>query len=1105
MMEAGRASRTPERNLLHGHVLYDIFGDNTKGYDIFERFFIALRYALNKMHAQSQLITDYLHNVLMWETKSNFRLSLSVVILTIILHIAEATLLHPVSVYFPTSEICTLFFIILCLYLFTFRQLQYGTYRFLSWGLCIFMFALSCWSRCVLIRRDSRRYTNSFAIIVCSVILLPVSKPVALIISVMNFCMQILIQCHRTRDLDVSRYSTNYYSNMSWIYFDNFRRYNVLSESDFKPVAEFIAGAILQFLGFLLGIYVDCWNGIRRQIVFYRLSKNVRIRNAAQAALVDKVRWIEAIMPAQVTADFYQIQKRNEEAGKTMWVYNRVFDPVSILFADIVGFTKMSSNKSAIQLVTLLNDLFSRFDELCQLTRCEKIGTLGDCYYCVSGCPEPRVDHAQCCVEMGLGMCRIIKVFNCDHQETVNMRVGVHTGRVNAAIIGAQRFRYDVYSYDVIVANLMESSGQPGRVHISESTYNLVKSVYNVAPGEDMLIKREERSGIAGLALTTKTMKTYFVDPRSSILRRRHERFRAHVQLRAVDTDLLSEPVQIVADTKRETISARRTPSYARFSRGQMSLTGAQHTSIFCQREMARLEQDIELIQNLQTDSERQINLFRSPPLNPLMLNFLHHETEWHYRTHTVHHKVPTYIESLKVAILSDSLALTSVHIVITCICVLAHKLTPDWNGIYAMYYLAVLMFALVLLCLLLFSSTMYADQCQSPQLKQIYLCVAHNYGREVLIALLSTAPTISFLIFRQAIVTEHCISDYIGLFENLCWLCVLIHGLPQSSATWCRLICCVTCSVCIHKSYRPTRAQVRFCAWADDFVFGLSVRGLRHMHVLDFLFCIALVSIIARESERNCRLCFYVTRESEIASDLSDITVQEAQQLLFNIIPKYVYDELQTNGRENFSGSAFSYATLVPNAGVMFACVANFFSNYYREDYKGGEGALILLNSIMCTFDELLNRPEMKDVEKIKTINDCYMAAAGLNSAAVGRNPNKREHLILLMEYCHLVKEALDQFNALYIIGTDNFTVKIGYNFGPVTAGIIGTTKPLYDIWGDTVNVASRMYSTGLPGEIQVAEHVVPVLSDFFLFEFRGNVFVKGKGDMRTYVCRRK
>ena len=77
---------------------------------------------------------------------------------------------------------------------------------------------------------------------------------------------------------------------------------------------------------------------------------------------------------------------------------------MSILFADIVGFTRMSSNKTASELVAVLNDLFERFDHLCTKNGCEKISTLGDCYYCVSGCPTKRDDHAHCCVQMGLGM-----------------------------------------------------------------------------------------------------------------------------------------------------------------------------------------------------------------------------------------------------------------------------------------------------------------------------------------------------------------------------------------------------------------------------------------------------------------------------------------------------------------------------------------------------------------------------------------------------------------------------------------------------------------------------------------------------------------------------
>lgn len=158
-------------------------------------------------------------------------------------------------------------------------------------------------------------------------------------------------------------------------------------------------------------------------------------------------------------------------------------EPVSILFADIVGFTKMSANKSAPALVGLLNDLFGRFDYLCNLARCEKISTLGDCYYCVAGCPEPLEEHAYCCIEMGLGMIQAIEQFCQETSETVDMRVGVHTGTVLCGILGMKLFKFDVWSNDVNLANLMEQLGVAGKVHLSEATAGFLDDRYEIEDG----------------------------------------------------------------------------------------------------------------------------------------------------------------------------------------------------------------------------------------------------------------------------------------------------------------------------------------------------------------------------------------------------------------------------------------------------------------------------------------------------------------------------------------------------------------------------------------------------------------------------------------------
>lgn len=185
------------------------------------------------------------------------------------------------------------------------------------------------------------------------------------------------------------------------------------------------------------------------------------------------------------------MEPRNSNGGADSHDIQTLFRPfnmnrvenVSILFADIVGFTKMSSSKSAEELVEILNNLFQRFDLLCKFHNCEKISTLGDCYYCVSGCPEPRPDHAQCTVEMGLSMIEAIKQ---EKNEGVNIRVGVHTGTVLCGIVGTRRFKFDVWSNDVTLANRMESTGKPGFVHISENTCKFLPDSYFLEEGEQI-------------------------------------------------------------------------------------------------------------------------------------------------------------------------------------------------------------------------------------------------------------------------------------------------------------------------------------------------------------------------------------------------------------------------------------------------------------------------------------------------------------------------------------------------------------------------------------------------------------------------------------------
>lgn len=177
---------------------------------------------------------------------------------------------------------------------------------------------------------------------------------------------------------------------------------------------------LMQICIHLIGIHILIMTLVRMRGTFMKVGQSLLVRRQLEMEKQLKEKMIHSVMPPKVSDWLLEESEREREREDSLKKgsipsnntdirslfrpFNMLsMDDVSILFADIVGFTKMSSNKTAEELVGILNDLFERFDELCEQNGCEKISTLGDCYYCVSGCPEPRSDHAKCCIEMGLG------------------------------------------------------------------------------------------------------------------------------------------------------------------------------------------------------------------------------------------------------------------------------------------------------------------------------------------------------------------------------------------------------------------------------------------------------------------------------------------------------------------------------------------------------------------------------------------------------------------------------------------------------------------------------------------------------------------------------
>ncbi len=143
---------------------------------------------------------------------------------------------------------------------------------------------------------------------------------------------------------------------------------------------------------------------------------------------------------------------------------------VSVLFADLVGFTSLASVVPANELLPMLDGIFSAFDELADQHGLEKIKTIGDASMVVAGVPEPVTDHAQVLAAMGLDMVKAIETESQRRGVQLQVRVGIHSGPVVAGVIGTRKFSYDLWGDTVNVASRMESSGVPGRVQVSEAT-----------------------------------------------------------------------------------------------------------------------------------------------------------------------------------------------------------------------------------------------------------------------------------------------------------------------------------------------------------------------------------------------------------------------------------------------------------------------------------------------------------------------------------------------------------------------------------------------------------------------------------------------------------
>lgn len=214
----------------------------------------------------------------------------------------------------------------------------------------------------------------------------------------------------------------------------------------------------------------------------YMYTENQRNENKLEVERERSEKLLLNILPQEIATRL--------KNGETRIADN--YENVSILFADLVGFTPLSATLTAQQLFELLSEVFGHFDSVVDKYGVEKLRTVGDGYYVASGLPLPRADHAQSLASVALEMLDFKSNLSSDLVQGLELRIGINSGPVIAGVIGQKKFQFDLWGDTVNTASRMESHGLPGKVQISEATYTLIKDDFKCDPRGAMEIKGKD-------------------------------------------------------------------------------------------------------------------------------------------------------------------------------------------------------------------------------------------------------------------------------------------------------------------------------------------------------------------------------------------------------------------------------------------------------------------------------------------------------------------------------------------------------------------------------------------------------------------------------------